>query len=134
MTKKFLFVLLLALPLAAFPSKTGLMPGVYEVLTSLDGAAPEKSRSCITPEAADVGYVPPPPSPDCRISRSTFAGGRIDVLQVCKNATVVISGSYTATSLVMDEKLQVKTPKETVTSASHSVAKRVGDTCKGDED
>ena len=130
MLKKFLFIMLLGLPLAAFPSKSGLLPGLYEAATSTNGGPPEKSRHCVPPEEADQGLQAPQEAEGCRLARSTLGGGRVEMLQTCKDSSMSLSGSYTATSYVLDGKLQAKAGNQTVNISTHTVARRVADTCK----
>ena len=134
MLKTSLMALMAAVPLAAFPSGTGLLPGLYEYMTSTDGAAAEKSRHCVTPAEAEKGLDMPKAGDGCKSVRSTLAEGKIDLLQACKDMTVTAVGTYTATAFVMDGSIQGKLNGQSFKMATHTTAKRVAEACKaGDE-
>lgn len=130
MLKRTLFLALSTAPLLALSAGTGFSPGLYEYATSTDdGSAPQKSRHCVTPAEAEKGIDVPAVGDGCKAVRNVMGGGRIDILRVCKEGSIAAVGSYTATTFVMDGKVQLKINGQSTTLNTHTTAKRVAAAC-----
>ena len=108
------------------------MPGLYQLTTTGENAG--TSKHCVTPAEAARQSLLPPMDAACHIARNVLAGGRVDAAFSCPGMSGTITGSYTATSYTMDTHALIKAGGQSLNSASHVVAQRIGATCSADAD
>ena len=105
-----------------------IQPGLYEIVTKSDLGSAQTARKCLT--AADVtkGLQPDLPK-ECKSVRAVVAGGKLDFATTCPDMSMTMTGTYTATSYVIDGKVVMK-GDDPMTMASHITAKRIAEACK----
>lgn len=125
-----LFLMLASLAVATTArAADSIEPGLYEIATRMSDAAPVSQRRCIT--AADIakGLESDALPQDCRKTRGTLANGRVDYAATCPDATLAMTGSYTATTFTMDSRMQGKTGGRPFRLETHVTARKVADRC-----
>ena len=140
-----LFLAALALPAAAFAQVT---PGKWEIVTTVNSVdmpgappfvanmmkgKPIKVSHCLTPEEAARGPQEMMKArKECRFTRYSMAGGKLDSVMVCEQGggtmTATSSGSFTSTGFTATGR-SVMTGGAAMTVTTVSTGKRVGD-CK----
>lgn len=105
----------------------GMPPGI-----AVPKPAPVTTSVCITPDQANAGpgNMMAKSTPDCTVSKSTNADGKIAIEMSCKTpagpVTTKIDGTYSATETVMTSE-SVTPGEHGATTKSRITSKRVGD-------
>jgi hypothetical protein len=105
-------------------------PGLYEVVTKSSMGPATTARICLSAKDI-VNGLNPAPDKNCKRVRSTVAGGKLDFATTCPDMTMTMTGSYMATSYVIDGKVVIKGDDDPMTMESHITAKRVAESCRG---
>ena len=124
-------VLLSLVTASAVAQEKTLEPGLYEVVTTSGKGPADTTRVCL--DAKDiVKGLSPEVDKNCKRERSVVAGGKLDFATTCPDTTMTMSGTYTATSYVIDGKVVVKGngDDDPMTIETHIAAKRVAEICK----
>lgn len=113
----------------AFAAEKTIEPGLYEVVTTAGDAGATTTRACLTANSIASGLQPSDPGKGCKTTRSVAAGGKLDFATTCSDMTLTMTGTYTATSYVVDGKLQMKGDDGPTTIETHITAKRISASC-----
>jgi uncharacterized protein DUF3617 len=126
----------LALTLMATMASAGesmIEPGLYEVVAKTSLGPAETSRKCMTAAEIAKGMQPQGLPKECKITHNTLGNGKLDFATSCPNMTTTMTGTYTATSYVMDAKMSSTAGGKATEVTSHVTAKKIGATCKDEE-
>ena len=123
-------VLLSLLTASAVAQEKTLEPGLYDVVTKSGKGPADTTRVCLDAEDIVKGLMPEVDK-NCKRERSVVAGGKLDFATTCPNTTMTMTGTYTATSYVIDGKVVVKGngDEDPMTIKTRITARRVENEC-----
>ncbi len=131
--KRVIVVSLFLLPLLASAAGLEPRPGRYEVVTKEGNDSTKTSYHCLTAGEIAKGFEAPT-QPGCKVTHTGMNGGKFGMSMTCPDVTSSFSGTYTPTGYVVDGKLHAKVGNQFMDVITHATAKRVGDTCKPDDE